>query len=93
MRGYNGGYTTCLLDGTTESKSGIDYEPQLNSSHNENCFKLGYNNGLDSPFDQNHYDECGTAYYDGFISGCMTVGGNSVEVCEKFTDSKIITAL
>lgn len=87
MQGYNWDYKTCLTYDATENKSGSDYRYNLGSHYNKSCFELGYRDGLDDPFDLNHYDECGSAYYDGFINGCMSVSGNSAEVCEKFTDA------
>jgi hypothetical protein len=29
---------------------------------------------------------CGDAYYDAFIEGCMSVEGNTRDVCEAATD-------
>ena len=41
------------------------------------------------------YDECGGSsagpgnneYYNGFVAGCLSVRGNTAEVCEEATDS------
>jgi hypothetical protein len=50
------------------------------------CYNFGFSDGQDHPFDQNKYDECGSVYYDGFISGCMSVEENDRETCELSTD-------
>lgn len=59
-------------------------------SSNENdggdCYNSGFNDGQDHPFNQNEYDKCGSAYYDGFISGCISIQGNDHEMCVSATD-------
>lgn len=57
-----------------------------NENNSGNCYNSGFTDGQDNPFDQNKYDECGSSYYDGFISGCMSVQGNGNETCESTTD-------
>jgi hypothetical protein len=55
----------------------------------DDCFNAGYRDGLDHPFDHEKYEECKAAassYYHGFINGCMSVEGNTREVCENATD-------
>ena len=48
----------------------------------------GFNDGQDGPFKGGTYGHCGNeangdeAYYDGFIDGCMSVQGNTRDVCE-----------
>jgi hypothetical protein len=65
-----------------------------NASHGSSaiaCEADGYEAGRDGPFSQELYDTCkeigaGDAYYQGFIDGCMSVGGNTRDVCESATD-------
>ena len=71
------------------------------SSSNENtdegwidsCYDSGYRDGQNGPFGEGTYDHCGDqtggdrAYYDGFIDGCMSVEGNTRDVCESATDA------
>jgi hypothetical protein len=70
---------------TTDVRAGNDW--------NDSCRNAGYNDGQNGPFSQPTYDHCGDeedgadAYYDGFIDGCMSVEGNTRDVCESATDS------
>lgn len=59
-----------------------------NSEYNNNgdCYESGFSDGQDQPFDQNKYYECGSTYYDGFLSGCMSVQGNDREACDLAID-------
>jgi hypothetical protein len=85
MKGYNDGYSVCSND-----SSNSDFSEGTNG-----CFDEGYEDGRDNPFDIDEYDKCGgssggpgnNAYYNGFISGCLSVKGNTAEICEKATDS------
>jgi hypothetical protein len=85
MRGYNYGYDACSND-SNNSEFG---------DGTEGCFDDGYEDGRDNPFDIDEYDKCGgssggpgnNAYYNGFVAGCLSVKGNTAEVCEKATDS------
>jgi hypothetical protein len=60
---------------------------------NDSCRDAGYDDGRNGPFSQGTYDHCGDeeggddAYYNGFIDGCMSVEGNTKDVCESATDS------
>ena len=64
-----------------------------NEVWNESCRDSGYRAGQNGPFSQETYDHCGDedggddAYYDGFIDGCMSVSGNTRDVCESATDA------
>ena len=61
-------------------------------SLNDSCRETGFNDGQNGPFKGGTYDHCGNeangdkAYYDGFIDGCMSVEGNTRDVCESATD-------
>jgi hypothetical protein len=56
------------------------------------CEADGYEAGRDGPFSQELYETCAEVggadeYYEGFIDGCMSVEGNTREVCESATDA------
>jgi hypothetical protein len=59
----------------------------------DSCRDSGYDAGQDGPFSRETYDHCGEeeggddAYYNGFINGCMSIEGNTRDVCESATDS------
>ena len=90
-------------DGTTRTDwqdcpdvSGYDYSNSNNNNNSDEiaskCWKDGYDDGQDNPFDQDRYEEChfnaeGTdnPYYHAFIFGCKDAG-NIEETCERFTD-------
>ena len=66
----------------------------------QDCYDTGYEDGRKSPFDVGANDICrqftgnqgnftdaqGSPYYSGFINGCMSVEGNTIEVCESAPD-------
>jgi hypothetical protein len=59
----------------------------------QDCYDAGYKDGRDSPFDGGANDICrqftddqGNPYYSGFIYGCMSVQGNTMDGCESATD-------
>jgi hypothetical protein len=51
------------------------------------CEGDGLYDGKNNPFSQELYDMCGDTYYDAFIEGCMSVEGNTRDVCESATDA------
>lgn len=66
------------------------------ASHGSNaiaCEADGYEAGQDDSFSQKLYETCeevvggADAYYEGFIEGCMSVEGNTRDVCELATDA------
>jgi hypothetical protein len=66
----------------------------VNASNDWNsCYNAGYDDGQNNPFNHDTYDHCADedggdqAYYDGFIDGCMSVEGNTREICESATDA------
>ena len=84
MRGYNDGYDACSNDNSNSDSGG----------GTDGCFDEGYEDGRDNPFDVDEYDRCGgssggpgnNAYYNGFVAGCLSVEGNTAEICEESTD-------
>jgi hypothetical protein len=69
--------------------------PNAFASHGSSpaaCEADGYEAGLDGPFSQELYEMCeevggADAYYQGFIEGCMSVEGNTRDVCRSATDA------
>ena len=63
--------------------------PTVNASSDDSvsCYERGIIDGEDHPFNQRTYDNCRDQYYQGFIEGCMSVDGNSRDVCESATDA------
>ena len=57
------------------------------SDDSVSCYERGIIDGEDHPFNQITYDNCRDQYYQGFIEGCMSVDGNSRDVCESATDA------
>jgi hypothetical protein len=59
---------------------------------NDSCRDAGFEEGQNGPFNDATYDHCGDeatgdqAYLDGFIDGCMSVEGNTRDVCESAAD-------
>jgi hypothetical protein len=61
-------------------------------SSSSSCYDAGYEDGRDNPFNHDTYDHCADSgeddeYYDGFIEGCMSIEGNTRDVCESATDA------
>ncbi len=57
------------------------------TSIDRDCFQKGITDGEDHPFNQETSSECGDDYYKGFIQGCLSVKGNTIDVCESATDA------
>ncbi|MGA9841423.1 MAG: hypothetical protein WBQ25_03835 [Nitrososphaeraceae archaeon] len=51
------------------------------------CFQQGINDGLNYPFNQNTFDICGSPYEKGFMKGCLSVEGNTVDTCNSAEDA------
>ena len=56
------------------------------------CYNVGYDDGQNGSFSEDAFqDNCGplnsdNRYFQGFIDGCMSVEGNTRDVCESATD-------
>lgn len=62
----------------------------VNASDDENdpCYKAGYEAGRSGSFNQTQQSGCGStgqAYYEGFISGCISSGGGDYSACDSKT--------
>ena len=53
----------------------------------ENCYKDGYNDGLNHPFSQDKLTQCGDPYERGFMAGCLSVKGNDEHICNSAEDA------
>ena len=64
----------------------------VNASNDEEnpkgtCYEMGYNHGQNGDFDHGIYnDGCYGEYNEGFIDGCMSISGNTKNVCESASD-------
>ena len=60
------------------------------SPQNKACYNAGFADGQknNSPFSQTAFNQCGSngrAYYEGFISGCISGHGKDFFSCQKLT--------
>lgn len=89
MDGHDNGYVECS-DVSNPDSSGRNDEL---AEWIDSCRNAGYDDGQNGPFSEPTYDHCGDekggddAYYNGFIDGCMSVEGNTRDVCESATDA------
>ena len=51
------------------------------------CFQAGKDDGRDSQFSQSEFDTCGSSYEHGFMKGCLSVDGNTRDVCNSAEDA------
>jgi hypothetical protein len=74
-------------DDETAQRDGIDVD-----KWEQTCYDGGFKDGQNKPFENEAHKECGDygdgadRYYDGFIDGCMSVSGNTKDVCAGATD-------
>ena len=62
----------------------------VNASHGNDtasCVNDGLYDGKNNPFSQELFKMCGNTYMNAFIEGCMSVQGNTKDVCESATDA------
>ena len=78
-----------ILIGTALTTTTVVY---AGNDWNDSCRDAGYEDGQNGPFSVDTYDHRGDekggdkSYYKGFIDGCMSVEGNTKDVCESATD-------
>jgi hypothetical protein len=56
---------------------------------NDACYNAGFGDGRVQPFNQTTYNGCGTygrAYYEGFLSGCISGQGKDYFSCQRITN-------
>lgn len=83
------GYTEQECSNIKEGNDSINYD-SLKEEIAGKCWDDGYEDGRNHPFDHDRNrgcDDYGRSYYDGFIAGCVSVEGNTKEVCELATDA------
>lgn len=55
------------------------------------CWTDGFVDGEDHPFNDERSQECqfdiGSPYYEAFKAGCMSVEGNTKDICESAVDA------
>lgn len=51
------------------------------------CFNAGFDDGRDSVFSQPEFSTCGSSYEHGFMKGCLSVDGNTRDVCNSAEDA------
>jgi hypothetical protein len=51
------------------------------------CYQAGKDDGRDSQFSQTEFGTCGSPYEHGFMKGCLSVDGNTREVCNSAEDA------
>jgi len=53
----------------------------------DRCFQAGKDDGRDSQFSQWEFNACGSSYEHGFMNGCLSVDGNTQDVCNSTEDA------
>jgi hypothetical protein len=51
------------------------------------CFQAVKDDGRNSGFSQSEFDNCGSSYEHGFMKGCLSVEGNTKDVCNSAEDA------
>lgn len=57
---------------------------------NDDCYNAGFSDGRVHPYNQTTYNGCGTngrAYYEGFLSGCISGQGKDYFSCQRMTNA------
>jgi hypothetical protein len=64
-----------------------------NDPRNQACYNSGFGDGRqNTPYSQNMFSQCGIngrAYYEGFLSGCISGQGKDYFSCQKLTNAPI----
>jgi hypothetical protein len=66
-----------------------DDEDDDDNDVNDPCYNTGFEAGRSGTFNQTQQSTCGTtgqAYYEGFISGCISSGGGDYAACDAKTN-------
>jgi hypothetical protein len=96
-KGYDDGFNACSSGSANNDGTSDDRDQRVGSteilSNAQDCYDAAYGDGQDFPFDEAANDFCrqftddqGNPYYTGFIDGCMSVQGNTLDICESATD-------
>ncbi|MGH9988674.1 MAG: hypothetical protein ACRD8W_32490 [Nitrososphaeraceae archaeon] len=68
--------------------SSDDENDDENNDENDPCYKAGFEAGSSGSFNQTQQSNCGStgqAYYEGFISGCISSDGGDYSACDAKT--------
>ena len=57
------------------------------TSNPDRCFQAGKDDGRDSQFSQSEFNTCRSSYEHGFMKGCLSVDGNTRDVCNSAEDA------
>jgi hypothetical protein len=64
-----------------------------NDPRNQACYNAGFGDARqNNPYNQNMFNQCGIngrAYYEGFLSGCISGQGKDYFSCQKLTNAPI----
>lgn len=63
------------------------------NQRNQACYNAGFGDGRTHPFNQTTYNGCSTygrAYYEGFLSGCITGQGKDYFSCQRTTNLAVL---
>ncbi|MGH9912008.1 MAG: hypothetical protein ACRD4J_11380 [Nitrososphaeraceae archaeon] len=77
-----------LYVGNSMVYSSSDDDDDENNDENDPCYKAGFEAGSSGSFNQTQQSNCGStgqAYYEGFISGCISSGGGDYSACDAKT--------
>ncbi|HJT48065.1 MAG TPA: hypothetical protein VJ729_07760 [Nitrososphaeraceae archaeon] len=75
------------------SNDGNNDDNNDNSPQNRACYNAGFADGRqNNPYSQTAFNQCGPngrAYYEGFISGCISGQGKNFFSCQQLTNSPL----
>ena len=80
-----------LSVGNSTAYSSSDDDDDNDDDENHPCYHTGFEAGRSGLFNQTQQNDCGNtgyshAYYEGFISGCISSGGGDYFACDSKTD-------
>ena len=82
-------------DNDNDNDRNNNNEQNDNSPQNKACYNAGYADGRqNNPYSQKMLNQCttlhnGRAYYEGFLSGCISGQGKNYFSCQQLTNSPV----
>jgi hypothetical protein len=82
-------------DNDNDNDQNNNNEQNDNSPQNKACYNAGYADGQqNNPYSQKMLNQCttlhnGRAYYEGFLSGCISGQGKNYFSCQRLTNSPV----
>jgi hypothetical protein len=71
--------------------TGVMVSYAKNDPRNQACYNAGFGDGQkNNPYSQTMFNQCGVngkAYYQGFLSGCISGQGKDYFSCQKLTNA------